>query len=64
MPSIAKLLEEIITETTKLEHIPSSVFDAKRKPMICLLEYLDRISKYAYCSNECYVIAIILLDRI
>lgn len=38
-------------------------FHASRLPQIPLREYVARLQKYLKCSVECFVIAIILLDR-
>eukprot|EP01135_Chromosphaera_perkinsii_P002961 Nk52_evm72s230 gene=Nk52_evmTU72s230 len=39
-------------------------FDANKRPNISILQYLERIAKYAPCSTQCFIIALIYLDRI
>ena len=39
-------------------------FHSTKLPGISVLEYLERIQKYAYCSNECFVLALIYIDRL
>lgn len=41
-----------------------SSFHATTPPSISVAEYLQRMLKYMYCSDECYVLALIYLDRI
>ncbi|CAN0491948.1 unnamed protein product, partial [Laminaria digitata] len=38
-------------------------FHALRPPGIRVAEYLDRILKYSSCSNECFVLGLIYMDR-
>lgn len=52
-----------------LEHLTSrgaqaaTPFDGVRSPTISLTAYLERLCVHFKCSLECYVLAIILLDR-
>jgi len=39
-------------------------FHAMKAPGIGVLQYLERIHKYASCSNECFVLALIYIDRL
>lgn len=39
-------------------------FHAMKAPGIAILQYLERIHKYASCSNECFVLALIYIDRL
>mmetsp|Transcript_38808 Transcript_38808/g.121673 ORF Transcript_38808/g.121673 Transcript_38808/m.121673 type:complete len:289 (-) Transcript_38808:404-1270(-) len=39
-------------------------FHSQKLPGITIREYLERIQKYAYCSNECFVLALIYIDRL
>ena len=39
-------------------------FHALRPPSISIQDYLDRIFKYASCSCECFVLALIYIDRV
>ena len=39
-------------------------FHALRAPSISIQDYLDRIFKYASCSCECFVLALIYIDRV
>eukprot|EP00696_Hemimastix_kukwesjijk_P005125 gnl/Hemi2/16515_TR5521_c0_g1_i1.p1 gnl/Hemi2/16515_TR5521_c0_g1~~gnl/Hemi2/16515_TR5521_c0_g1_i1.p1 ORF type:complete len:188 (-),score=30.90 gnl/Hemi2/16515_TR5521_c0_g1_i1:53-616(-) len=45
---------------------PSNVtlFHALKPPQISIAKYLERILKYAYCSKECFVLALIYIDRV
>eukprot|EP00918_Siedleckia_nematoides_P033289 GHVU01072257.1.p1 GENE.GHVU01072257.1~~GHVU01072257.1.p1 ORF type:complete len:219 (+),score=38.92 GHVU01072257.1:402-1058(+) len=39
-------------------------FHAIQAPAITIKDYLDRIQKYFNCSNECFVLALVYIDRI
>eukprot|EP00429_Kryptoperidinium_foliaceum_P072819 CAMPEP_0176050264 /NCGR_PEP_ID=MMETSP0120_2-20121206/24982_1 /TAXON_ID=160619 /ORGANISM="Kryptoperidinium foliaceum, Strain CCMP 1326" /LENGTH=336 /DNA_ID=CAMNT_0017383697 /DNA_START=615 /DNA_END=1622 /DNA_ORIENTATION=- len=39
-------------------------FHALKAPGIGILPYLERIHKYASCSNECFILALIYIDRL
>lgn len=39
-------------------------FHALRPPSIGIRDYLERILKYASCSNECFVLALVYIDRL
>lgn len=41
-----------------------SKFHALRPPAISIKDYLNRIAKYASCSGECFVLALVYIDRI
>jgi hypothetical protein len=40
------------------------LFSRSRLPPISIEDYIKRIVQYAYCSPECFVIALIYVDRI
>ncbi|CAD8120130.1 unnamed protein product [Paramecium sonneborni] len=62
--SIARVLDEIVRETDIIESPQETVFHTNKKPSISLAKYLERIQMYSYCSNECFVLALIYIDRI
>lgn len=39
-------------------------FHALRPPSISIRDYLERINKYAGCSPECFVLALVYIDRL
>eukprot|EP00953_Heterococcus_sp_UTEX-ZZ885_P036036 18582-Heterococcus_DN1.PRE.1 len=45
---------------------PSAItkFHALLPPAINVADYLERILKYSSCSNECFVLALIYIDRL
>lgn len=43
---------------------PITSFDAMTKPSISLKDFMLRILKFAYCSNEILIMALIYIDRI
>ena len=60
---IAMILEEILKESERIQH-QNTVFTAKSKPTISLKDYLLRLDKFLYCSQECFILALIYIDRI
>ena len=44
--------------------ISSSCFDSTTAPSISLSKYIDRIHQYSNCSESCYVLAFIYIDRL
>jgi len=50
----------------KLELPPAAVvtFEASTPPAISIKNYLHRIVKYTPCSAECYLLSLILIDRV
>ncbi|XP_008460076.2 cyclin-U4-1-like [Cucumis melo] len=49
---------DLATETQK-----NSAFHGLTRPSISLQSYLERIFKYANCSNSCFIVAYVYLDR-
>jgi len=43
---------------------PITRFHALKPPSISVLSYLERINKYASCSGEAFVLALIYIDRL
>jgi hypothetical protein len=39
-------------------------FHAARAPAITVARYLERVIRYASCSTECYILALIYIDRL
>ncbi|KAM3139942.1 hypothetical protein pb186bvf_007973 [Paramecium bursaria] len=62
--TISKILEEIVQETDSLRNLQTTLFHAPKIPSITILNYLQRIAKYTNCSEQCYIISLIYIDRI
>lgn len=66
VPVIASVLTHL-TQRNKDITVTSEklkVFHSLKVPPIGISEYLQRIVKYAYCSSECFIFALIYLDRL
>lgn len=64
---LAEVLHRLIGANTELLHDdPGKVtkFHALKAPGIGIQQYLERIHKYASCSNECFILALIYIDRL
>ncbi|CAD8095181.1 unnamed protein product [Paramecium primaurelia] len=62
--AIAKVLDEIVQETDIIESPIQTVFHTNKKPQITIYKYIERIKIYTYCSNECFILALIYIDRV
>jgi len=60
---LANVLEKMANTSVVQSNPSSTVFDANTPPKIGVQQYLERIFKYTMCSGECYVLALIYIDR-
>ena len=42
----------------------ASPFSGKSSPDITIYDYLHRVQQYARCSNSCYILSLIYIDRL
>eukprot|EP00357_Protocruzia_adherens_P029213 CAMPEP_0114986522 /NCGR_PEP_ID=MMETSP0216-20121206/8472_1 /TAXON_ID=223996 /ORGANISM="Protocruzia adherens, Strain Boccale" /LENGTH=175 /DNA_ID=CAMNT_0002348965 /DNA_START=517 /DNA_END=1044 /DNA_ORIENTATION=- len=63
---IARILEEIISQTDQMPQANRLIthFHASRQPAISIEDYLLRVVKYSGCSGECYLMALIYIDKL
>ena len=61
---LAAVLDRIVMTNKAIEPGPCTKFQAMRPPSISILDYLLRVHKYAKCSTECFVLALIYIDRL
>jgi len=61
---LASVLERLVKENDHIEQGPVSKFHALRVPGISIHQYLERIHRWANCSPECFVLALIYIDRL
>lgn len=64
---LAAVLERLVCANTPLSKSdPGQVtkFHALKAPGIGILQYLERIHKYASCSTECFILALVYIDRL
>jgi len=62
---LANVLQKLVAandKTSKSNQVTK--FHALRPPSISVQDYLDRIRKYASCSAECFVLALVYIDRL
>lgn len=62
---LASVLVRLVSSNA---HVPSDAnvtkFHALKAPAISVHQYLERIHKYASCSTECFILALIYIDRL
>ncbi|KAH0907760.1 hypothetical protein HID58_039587 [Brassica napus] len=72
MPNVITALSSLLQRVSETnddlsrplwEHQRISAFSALTKPSISIRSYMKRIFKYANCSDSCYIVAYIYLDR-
>jgi len=64
---LGRVLEKLVASNANhAEHDQGQVtkFHALKAPSIGILQYLERIHKYASCSTECFILALIYIDRL
>lgn len=61
---MSMILTELITETGRNFKPSPSIFNCKHPPKISIKKYLERFEVYSRGSQECFVLALIYLDRI
>jgi hypothetical protein len=66
IPVLACVLNQLCARNEGLpvqqQHV--SKFHALRPPSISISDYLSRIGKYAACSGECFILALVYVDRV
>lgn len=64
--ALAQVLERLIDVNDKCQLVQSAItkFQSIFPPEVSILAYLERIHKYARCSDSCFVIALIYMDRL
>ncbi|XP_022155727.1 cyclin-U4-1-like [Momordica charantia] len=71
MPKLITFLSSVLQRVAEsndhldsaIETQKSSAFHGLTRPGISLHSYLERILKYANCSNSCFIVAYVYLDR-
>jgi len=64
---LGRVLEKLVAANgshTEIEQGQVTKFHALKAPSIGILQYLERIHKYASCSTECFILALIYIDRL
>jgi len=70
VPVVATVLTQLVARNDKmLEQSPQvasnvTVFHAVKPPAITIRKYLERVERYAGCSSQCYIIALVYVDTI
>jgi len=66
VPVLSYILTKMIERNDKipLDDSNRTVFHAQKAPLISLQRYLERVLSFAPCSNSCFIIALIYIDRI
>lgn len=64
---IAMVLDRVVNNLEAQHssfHSLRTKFDAIRAPNITLHDYFDRLHKFTNCSDSCYIVAFIYIDRV
>lgn len=61
---ITTLFTEILQETDLIKNCKIGKFTSKYKPNISLRDYLTRLGRCFQCSQECFIFALIYIDRL
>ncbi|KAG7013394.1 Cyclin-U4-1, partial [Cucurbita argyrosperma subsp. argyrosperma] len=60
---VAESNDDLVDDDSAIETQKNSAFHGLTRPSISLHTYLERIFKYANCSNSCFIVAYVYLDR-
>jgi len=65
-PVLSYILTKMVERNDKipLDDSKRTVFHAQKAPLISLQRYLERVLSFSPCSNSCFIIALIYIDRI
>jgi len=63
---LACVLQQLCLRNDRIQTTNRNIskFHALRPPQISIKDYLARIARYAQCSKECFVLALVYIDRI
>lgn len=64
---LGSVLERLVATNSAVERPDKNQitkFHALKAPGIGIIQYLERIHKYASCSTECFILALIYIDRL
>lgn len=64
---LGAVLERLVKANESLVSVDTgqiTKFHALKAPSIGISQYLERIHKYASCSTECFILALIYIDRL
>lgn len=61
--SVAALLQQLAAQN-KSEGCGAPCFLSATEPVISVLDYLERLARFFQCSRECFVLALIYIDRL
>eukprot|EP01136_Pigoraptor_vietnamica_P028869 Opistho-1_new@86810 len=61
---VSSVLNKMVSRAESQQHGPLTRFDASKIPGISIQSYLDRIVNFAPCSPECFIIALVYIDRV
>jgi len=66
VPVLSFILTKMVERNDKMPlcNFKRTVFHAEKAPLISLPRYLERVMSFAPCSNSCFIIALIYIDRI
>jgi hypothetical protein len=62
--AVTVMLETYLQHSDTTQPSTRSYFQAERPPSISVRSYIQRLDKYMLCSPECFVLALIYIDRV
>ena len=63
IPILAAVLDKLVVTGSFVPNTRTTKFHARCPPDIRIIDYLERIRSYSSCSRECFVLALIYIDR-
>lgn len=62
--SVAPEVKVMASIMNQIEKASFSLFNSRKTLRVSLEEYLHRIHHYSECHNSCFIMAMILIDRV
>ena len=59
-----KVFKEILKDSLVADNKYLTIFHVSNMAYISIIDYLKRMNKHLYCSDECFIIAFIYISRI
>ena len=64
LPELATKLDEVLRTNGDKISSELTLYHAKILPAITIRDYLNRFKKYVTCGPECYILALVYIERI
>jgi hypothetical protein len=67
VPVVSRVLTQLLQKNDELpleNKAEGTIFHARKPPSVSVEKYLERLAKYSPCSPQCFIVALIYIDRL